>query len=212
MNCIEIYRCRIENDYLAETDYESVKKQLIYLYCSSHNIVCNLIADFREDKNGRPFITKGSLYLSISNKNNYIILCFSQYSEVGIDMEKIATFNQQISDRFFSEEEKQYLSNCHNSDYLFYRLWTMKESYAKITGSTLVESLKNSFVDNNNIQNTCVFKSKIIIFNSFDIDDYMITICSYINKARIIFKDFYYNSGLYLINRGGLLIDENVGS
>ena len=63
--------------------------------------------------------------------------------EVGCDVEKIAKAPKRIAERFFHPGEKAYLKACgeERQNGEFYRLWTMKESYIKMTGEGMRLSL-----------------------------------------------------------------------
>lgn len=106
---------------------------------------------------GKPFLKGIPLYFSLSHSGNYV-LCGVSEAEIGVDIqeERIVDFRK-ISQRFFTEEERRILEACsENCDSegevgkregeeaprkLFYRLWTQKEAYGKLTGGGLHESI-----------------------------------------------------------------------
>ena len=59
-----------------------------------------------------------------------LVVCAVSTKPVGVDIEKIACAPEKIAKRFFTPREVEYI----NSEEDFYRLWTMKESYIKMTG------------------------------------------------------------------------------
>lgn len=55
---------------------------------------------------GRPFVTDGSLQLSISHTEGYAAVIFSERHEVGIDIEHITNKVDKLATRFMNEDEK----------------------------------------------------------------------------------------------------------
>ncbi len=146
---------------------------------------------------GKPFF-KGcrNHHFNLSHSGE-IIVCVTDISEVGIDIEKIKPVNLDIAKRFFAEEEISYLTAQKNDEQVncFYTLWTMKESYIKMKGKGLSLPL-NSFsvispegvidyskVNIGSFQDDISFK----IFNQYE--NYKIALCSN-NKSS--FESFYY--------------------
>ena len=54
--------------------------------------------------------------------------------EVGIDVERIATFKEQVGRYVLSDEEYQSVVEAEDCDRAFTRLWTKKEAFLKMTG------------------------------------------------------------------------------
>ena len=84
-------------------------------------------------------------------------------NNIGCDIEKIKKLSSNIAERFFCEGEKAYLnkfsdSDCENE---FFRLWTIKESYIKMTGTGLrvgLDSFEISF--DKKAENRAIIKKK----------------------------------------------------
>ena len=83
--------------------------------------------------NGKPEIEGICFNLSHSHD---MIACVIANRSVGCDIEKIGKPRDKIADHFFTEREISYLSQFEGEKKTeqFYRLWTMKESYMKMTG------------------------------------------------------------------------------
>ncbi len=90
-------------------------------------------AEIKFGTNGKPKI-KG-IYFNLSHSKNMVI-CAIGDKAVGCDIEQISVAPEKVADRFFSETEIEYLSKFagQEKNKEFYRLWTMKESYMKMTG------------------------------------------------------------------------------
>ena len=54
---------------------------------------------------------------------------------VGIDIERIRAYQPNVARRVCSDAEQKLLEQCEDPARLFYRLWTLKESYVKLTGT-----------------------------------------------------------------------------
>ena len=99
---------------------------------------------------------------------------------------------EKVAERFFSEAEQRYLSQYSGEEKNkeFYRLWTMKESYMKMTGEGLgmgLDSVEIIFEDPIKVMrsgNVCQCSIK-----EYEIPGYKLTICA---QER----DFYYHSSL----------------
>jgi 4'-phosphopantetheinyl transferase len=98
-----------------------------------------------KSKNGKPYIryTK-NLFFNISHSGHWVVMAVSD-TQVGIDIERIKSINLRVAERFFSEEEYRMIQNQPDemkSDF-FFTLWTLKESYLKLTGKGLTKSLSS---------------------------------------------------------------------
>ena len=65
-----------------------------------------------------------------------LVICAVGTKAVGCDVEKITKAPKEAAERFFHPNENNCLNNCtqQNYDEVFFRFWTMKESYVKMTG------------------------------------------------------------------------------
>ena len=63
-------------------------------------------------------------------------VCVISDQAVGCDVEKIRGIRDGIAERFFTKSEVAYLNSLEEDErkHAFFRLWTMKESYMKMTG------------------------------------------------------------------------------
>lgn len=85
---------------------------------------------------GKPYFNELPLYFSLSHSKDFCLCAFSE-QEIGADIELIKEKPNKVGERFFSEEEKKELQFCEDirgKNLLFYKLWTRKEAYGKMTG------------------------------------------------------------------------------
>ena len=54
--------------------------------------------------------------------------------EVGCDIEKNANAPLEVAEHYFYHSELAYIKAAKNKDKAFFTLWTLKESYMKMTG------------------------------------------------------------------------------
>ena len=92
---------------------------------------------YRFGPHGKPEIVDFPMYFSLSHSGDYV-LCAVSDREVGADIQKLqaADFSK-LASRFFTEAEYQALEKCVDEaerQKLFFRLWTKKEAYGKLTG------------------------------------------------------------------------------
>ena len=90
----------------------------------------------KKNDRGKPFIENMPLHFSISHSGDWVV-CAVSSAEVGCDIEEIQSSKMQLARRFFCPEEYAHLlaqkSEAERRT-LFYRYWTLKESFIKATG------------------------------------------------------------------------------
>ena len=93
-------------------------------------------AELRYGPNGKP--EAAGMHFNLSHSDEWVACAVSD-QPVGCDLEKIGPVHEGIAKRFFTENEVRYLECFDGQAKLdeFFRLWTMKESYMKMTGEGL---------------------------------------------------------------------------
>jgi len=95
---------------------------------------------FERDGRGKPYFKNtDGLFFSISHSFPHYAAAVSD-KPVGIDIEKIRDVNLNISQRMFTENEKEYVGN---DTVRFFEVWTKKEAYSKFTGKGLGEKFSS---------------------------------------------------------------------
>lgn len=137
-----------------EVTVEDLRKELLVKQKGGRDL------RYHYNSSGKPFLEGIPLYFSLSHSGNYV-LCGVSEEEIGVDIQEERTVDfQKMSRRFFTEGERSLLeedgqvesrgsengdseSDCcgKTARKLFYRLWTQKEAYGKLTGGGLSESM-----------------------------------------------------------------------
>ncbi|MEE1155169.1 MAG: 4'-phosphopantetheinyl transferase superfamily protein [Acutalibacteraceae bacterium] len=137
-----------------------------------------------------------NLHFNLSHSGNIAICVFSD-KEVGCDIEQIDKPLEDVAKRFFTENEYRYIfKNTLDSEKAerFYRIWTLKESYLKLTGKGLsggldsfsikINNENNVLVEKNSNQNICKdnVSTDTVFFKEYDFKNYKIAVCSNCNN------------------------------
>lgn len=87
--------------------------------------------------NGKPYLTGGQdIYFNLSHSGEMVVCAISSH-EIGCDVEKISDMNLEIAKRFFFTTEYEMIVNQKTEAArreMFFRLWTLKESFIKSIG------------------------------------------------------------------------------
>lgn len=79
-------------------------------------------------ENGKPYIKDVNFNLSHSHKK---VMCAISDHPVGCDVELVKEVDFKIAERFFAQNE---INQINGNIDTFFRLWTLKESFMKVTG------------------------------------------------------------------------------
>ena len=143
-----------------------------YIELEKEDIAQFIETEFEYRENGKPYIKgRNNLFFNLSHSGHWVICALSP-SEVGCDIEEIRENDraEKIAARYFTDEEKVFIQNsalinqglkekdadkkaCDDSKKAccdvadrrvpFYRIWTLKESFMKVTGKGLALPLKD---------------------------------------------------------------------
>ncbi len=116
-------------------------RPLNIVYCEGTAITKN--------KYGKPSLVEyPEIKYNISHADG-ISACIISHSECGIDCENVREYRPNVMKRAFSENEKNMILSAPESqrDLLFFRLWTLKESYIKAIGMGLSFPLNQANFD-----------------------------------------------------------------
>ena len=101
-------------------------------------------AEVLYEKNGKPYTEKAPV--SISHSGEFVLVGINK-KEIGVDIEIIKPFDSRLIKRYFSKNEEDYLK-CYKD---FFKVWTVKEAYLKLTGEGLKGLSKLNVVKDNKL-------------------------------------------------------------
>ena len=85
---------------------------------------------------GKPYIEDKDIYFNLSHSEE-MVMCTVSSAPVGCDVERVADIDLDIAKRFFYTSEYEMIAAAKDAvgrRDLFFRLWTLKESFMKATG------------------------------------------------------------------------------
>lgn len=109
-------------------------RELIYLY-SKGKINYFYVGDY-----GKKYINK-HIDFNISYSYPISVLIISD-NKVGIDIEEISDFSDEVAKKIMTQNEYSYYTFCENKRDYFYLIWTLKEALLKAEGYGLNYPLK----------------------------------------------------------------------
>lgn len=85
-----------------------------------------------------------NVHFNLSHSGN-LVICAVGSKAVGCDIEKVGPEPEGVAERFFHRNEAEYLQKFQGQERneMFFRLWTWKESYVKMTGEGMQLSLQD---------------------------------------------------------------------
>ena len=103
------------------------------------------LTQIRFGENGKPYLPGSSTQFNLSHAGDWA-LCAVGGVRLGCDIEQMKSCHMSVAHRFFCAEETRMLEEAQGEaeQDLFFRLWTIKESYLKAVGEGLSKPL-NSF-------------------------------------------------------------------
>ena len=93
---------------------------------------------------GKPYLADlPDVHFNVSHSGEYAV-CAVSSAPVGCDIERIGSFRPRVAERFFAPEEYAALASLTDEAAqadLFFRFWTLKESFLKTLGCGITEPL-----------------------------------------------------------------------
>lgn len=102
-----------------------------------------LAEEIQKEQHGKPFLKNHpDIHFNISHCEGLVVCAFSD-APVGVDVERIAEFKDSIVRKVLTKEEQEFLALYKEKEEyneLFFRFWTLKESWLKQDGSGFFRS------------------------------------------------------------------------
>lgn len=125
--------CFLKDKVQKAVTYNLLREALKFEY-GLDNIPSLSYTDF-----GKPYFKSfPKIYFNLSHCDNAAV-CAVDNSEIGVDVECIRAFDQELAEYVCNERELDEILNSQNPALAFTVLWTKKESYTKMMGRGLPE-------------------------------------------------------------------------
>ena len=132
------------------------------------------VKDITRGEKGKPSVE--NINYNVSHSGN-LVICAVSDRPVGCDVELVRAVKQNVADKYFSESEKAMP---------FFKIWTAKESYLKMTGEGIADDLKNIEIvfDENNQKmfikrNGNMEKCTLEEYSVPGYSEYAVAVCAY---------------------------------
>ena len=121
-------------------------------------------SDLKYSENEKPIVD--GLFFNVSHAGDYVVGVSSD-CEVGCDIEKNSEAPLEIAEHYFYSTELEYIRAAKDKNKAFFTLWTLKESYMKMTGKGMSLALdafevlpaEEGFVLGKSSEKNCFFKT-----------------------------------------------------
>lgn len=104
---------------------------------------------FSCEEGGKPFLTEfPDIHFNLSHSGDKVC-CAIGNKPVGIDIQKHTAVKERLAGRFFTEKDNKMLAACgaEQKEKLFFKMWSIKESYIKFTGKGMSQGLDSFEID-----------------------------------------------------------------
>ena len=144
---------------------------------------------YSSEEYGKPYFENlKNLHFNASHSGEIALCAFSD-NEVGCDIEIISKSNTDLAKRFFARGEYEFIISTNekcNDKYSqqterFYRIWTLKESFLKLTGEGISNGLDTFEIRFKNDNTPTVIKNSTLLpfyFKEYSFKNYRIALCS----------------------------------
>lgn len=148
------------------------------------------------EENGKLYLPGVSdFYFSLSHSGEYAA-CVVSDVPVGVDIQKKRKTSANIARRFFQGEEAERIESRQGEEQtdLFFRYWTGKESYLKLTGQGIFCGMDNFFVDleEKKIVDNYNHNQEIYLKEYKCLEDYFISVACYSKNFAMFVKKIFY--------------------
>ncbi len=132
-------------------------------------------------ENGKPYLAGGGgIYFNLSHSGEYV-MCAVSDRDIGCDIQKITDTDYRIAERFFTLREYENIAGQKTEEQrkdMFYRYWTLKESFLKATGKGIsipLDSFEIKIGDVVSIDQSV--DERCYYFREYPFDDYKAAVC-----------------------------------
>lgn len=119
---------------------------------------------------GKPYLRDyRDAHYNIAHKKRAIVCALSD-QPVGVDIEGVKNFNKRVAERFFTQNEQDYIfARKRNQELRFAKIWTRKEAYVKRIGKGLT-------IPFNSFDVLKLEQNNVLIYTEY-VGGYVISVC-----------------------------------
>ena len=125
-----------------------------------------------EDELGHWSFGNSSIHFSIAHSDEVVLVVASRFP-IGCDIEKVRETKLEVAEQFFLPSEFENIKSSSHPDLVFLSYWTIKESYLKLIGKGLNQSLKSFEVDESL---TSIKNHPELVVESCFLNDYVMSV------------------------------------
>lgn len=157
-----------------------------------------VISEIRKGPFGKPYFKDlPQIHFNLSHSGDYVC-CAIGDEPVGVDIQKHVPVKKGLAKRFFTEKENEILEKLKESERenAFFRMWSIKESYLKLTGKGLRQRMDSFEIDQ---KGKCIYQSGLSVNPSahaeayfeefFGLEEYSVSLCTENPQTEVIWCD-----------------------
>lgn len=119
---------------------------------------------------GKPyFVGKNMPFFNLSHSEDFVVLAFGKVP-VGVDVERIRSIEIADYESWLTKKEREEITDGSNPFTAFFRIWTMREAFAKLDGRGI------GIYDDVRVRQN--YKNTGAQFRVFFEKDYILTVCA----------------------------------
>lgn len=140
---------------------------------------------------GKPYLPADpKLHFNLSHSGAYVC-CAVSNEPVGVDIQQLTKIKEGMAERFFTEKDNQRLSVLRGEEkkQLFFRMWSIKESYLKFTGKGMAAGLDSFEIDW--MENKIVDgKKEAACFEEYNgLPQYCLCVCMEFPRKEVVWEE-----------------------
>ncbi len=169
---------------------------LYYALCERLGLSSRSAPPFRlgYGERGKPYLRDyPEVFFNLSHSGDYVC-CALGDGPVGVDIQKKISGKEKIAERFFTPGERQMLDACsgQEKETLFFRMWSVKESYLKLTGTGLSGGLADFEIcwPERSVARRAAKEASAWFEESEDVEGYSLCVCFRDPAQNIFWKNF----------------------
>lgn len=159
----------INEDIVSRSAYLEAKRLATELYGNRDWTI-------EKDSKGKPFFANNKGYFfSVSHTEKMVVIAMCKGKSIGVDIETIHKISDKVIKKYYSNIEKESVFRCgRDVQKQEVKIWTLKESHCKCTGTGLDKySLRWDSINQNEME-----------LESRQIENYIVSVCK--SKQKII--------------------------